>query len=220
MSWQSLWQNRTVPQQSVYTLQDLIQLDGFDTGISKISLTTWQQGAVRLTEYLGIKPNHSVFEFGCGSGALLLALQQHIGIQGGGVDISLPLLSVAKQALPEMNFYHGEVNDPQCCQDADYAISHSVFQYFDKTYAESVLKNMANCAKIGIAILDVPNEQTKHDCEVARGSQQKNLVHEYYDFDWFEQCARELNMTCERLDNHLDYPQAKYRFGCLLKWTV
>ena len=215
MSWQKIWKSRVAPQELNNSLQNLIYLDGFDTGISRISESVWREGTIKIADKLGINNNDSIFEFGCGSGAFLKALNDYKNINGGGLDISSSLLNIAKQSLPHMNFYHEEAAVAKNIPLADFTIAHSVFQYFNLEYADRVIDNMFKNSNRALAILDIPNLEMQSQCEFERQKQNNFLSHQYYSTAWFNNQANKYNTKCEIINNHLNYPQSKFRFGCI-----
>lgn len=81
--WQEVWSKRALARDAVLDLDALIRLDGFDTQVSRISAQDWQPSVIRIANMIGIQIEDSVFEFGCGAGAFLFALQEK-KIRGGG----------------------------------------------------------------------------------------------------------------------------------------
>jgi hypothetical protein len=73
--WQAIWEKRKGG--DILDLENLIALNGFDSGAGKIASTDWQEYAHRIVELLEIKDDDSVYEVGCGCGAFLYALKEH-----------------------------------------------------------------------------------------------------------------------------------------------
>ncbi|NLY72141.1 MAG: methyltransferase domain-containing protein [Tissierellia bacterium] len=63
---------------------------------------------IRVLEF--IKPEGKLLEIGCGSGRMTSFFFQ-AGTQVHGLDLSLPMLSLAKRRLPKVNFYQGRLED-------------------------------------------------------------------------------------------------------------
>lgn len=170
-NWQTIWNARVLGTKDDITLDALIRLDGFDSGAGYISVEDWSAAVARVADLLGIQDGESVFEFGVGSGAFLFELNEQRCISGGGVDYSLPLIEVARRALPKFEFICAEAKDVLPQPQADHCISHSMFHYFDLPYAERVLECMAAKARKTVVILEVPDEATREAAERIRSAQ-------------------------------------------------
>ena len=96
--WHSIWNNRTTDHNEI-NLQTLINLDGFDSGAGKINAIDWTEYTKLLVDLLHIENGESVYEVGCGSGALLYSISEHVDIKAGGNDYSDRLINVAKEAF-------------------------------------------------------------------------------------------------------------------------
>ena len=77
-NWRNVWESKTLSD-SHSLLSALIQANGFDTGCGDYSESQWLHMAEDLVTRAQLDSASSVLEFGCGSGALLLALQQLSG---------------------------------------------------------------------------------------------------------------------------------------------
>ncbi|MBK8538235.1 MAG: hypothetical protein IPL59_26010 [Candidatus Competibacteraceae bacterium] len=85
---------------------------------------------------------------------------------------------------------------------------------------------MIRKAKIAIAVLEVPDLQTKRESEMLRRdalSQEEydkkytGLEHTYYQRGWFSERARKHGFRFELLDQNItNYAQSKFRFNCLI----
>ena len=225
-SWHQVWSNRKLEANERLTLETLIRLNGFDTGIARITSSAWLEGLGKIAKLIGIQGGDSVLEFGCGSGAFLFALNKVCQIKGSGIDYSSSLIDIAKTALPEMDFTCEEAGKVSSTKKFDYCVSHSVFHYFSETYAENVLGIMAAKARKAVVVLEVPDAATKELAEKLRrrGLQEDEyaekyagLDHNYYPRKWFSSNASKLGMTCEFLENQINYDQKDFRYGCILR---
>lgn len=168
-NWQDIWNRREVQAKDRPMLQDLIRLDGFDSGAGAISLEAWQAYVARRAGDMGLKVDWSVFEIGCGAGAFLLPLRER-GCKVGGVDYSAALIAAAEEAMPEGHWQVGSA-DQSFGEDIVYDafVANSVFQYFpDEDYAGKVVATMARVARHAVAILDVPDARLAAQAEAAR----------------------------------------------------
>jgi cyclopropane fatty-acyl-phospholipid synthase-like methyltransferase len=228
-NWQQIWGQRKTLKNSELKLRDLIDLNGFDKGAGKVEASDWLNYAKIIIEKLNIKEKNSILEVGCGSGALLYAIREHIDVTLGGIDFSDNLISVAKYMLPEAKFQVSEANNIVISDKYDFIISNAVFHYFDLDYAGEVMLNMVKILNQGgaIFIMDVPNLTTKTNLELIRRQElsnseydvmYKNLAHTYYDQKYFTKFAQDFGLSCEIMPSFIpNYKQADYRFSVLLK---
>ncbi len=147
--WRQLWNKRGLSEKSEYALEDLIAFDGFDSGAGKVDAKDWRAYAGLIVEKLGIKEGNSIFEVGCGAGALLYAIKEYLDISISGIDYSESLINVAKVALPEGDFKVAEALEINLNKKYDFIISNSVFHYFDLKYAEEVMLKMLKIVNPG-----------------------------------------------------------------------
>ena len=231
-NWQQIWARRSYSKYSELRLKDLIDLNGFDKGAGKVEISDWRNYAKIVIEKLNIKEKNSILEIGCGSGALLYAIREHIDVTLGGIDYSENLIRVAKYMLPEAKFQVSEANNISISDKYDFIISNAVFHYFDLDYASDVMLNMVKILNQGgaIFILDVPNLTTKTELELIRKQElshseydvmYKNLEHTYYDQKYFTKFATDFGLNCEFMPSFIpNYKQSDYRFSVLLKTHV
>lgn len=225
--WRTIWNKRGLASDEAMDLEASIRLDGFDSGAGYISVEDWRAAAAQIADLVGIQDGEAVFEFGCGGGAFLLALSERRRISGGGADYSLPLIEAARRALPKLEFFCVEAKDVLTHPRVDHCISHSMFHYFDLTYAERVLDCMVAKAHKTISILDVPDEETYDASErvrVGRMTQQEyskkyaGLPHQYYKREWFESQSKKRGLSCQFIENQIaNYAQKDFRYGCVMR---
>ena len=221
--WREIWRKREAPGEAT-DLESLIHLDGFDNGAGKADAEAWTRFGRELARRLGMQPADSVFEVGCGSGALLY-LFHAAGHRVGGADFSPRLAEVARRAMPGVDIAVCEACDV-AGPAHDFVLANSVFSYFpDHDYARRVLARMLAMAHKGVAILDVPDLDRREDSEAARraalppGEYERRyagLEHLHYERAWF---AREtpagwgVRVENQWLEN---YGNAPYRFNVLI----
>ena len=96
---------------------------------------------------LDLHENDTLFDLGCGNGALSTLLFSHIQSYHG-VDFSEYLINIAKQNFEKNNFTfeHGEANEylNNVKVDKSYTkgLCYGVFSYFEMEIAENILKNI------------------------------------------------------------------------------
>ena len=226
-NWKEIWTRRTGPAGGGGDLAALIKLDGFDTGAGRIEAADWRIYAGLIAEKLGICNGATVFEVGCGAGALLYALQERYSLSVGGIDYATGLIAAAKMAMPDGKFEVQEAKALEIKPQYDYVIANSVFHYFDLDYAAKVLERMIKKARNAIAIMEVPDLKTKSKSEAMRRDMStqeeyekkyEGLVHTYYDRNWFREQAQAHGLKCETFDGCVpNYAQNAYRFGCITR---
>lgn len=191
--WKSVWSNRSGEADS---LEDLLMLNGFDSGAGLVSATSWLGYVSSVVGEFDIKPGESILELGCGAGAFLKALQDTVGgLEISGVDYSPALLEVAQRVLPDGEFTEADLHDFQIEQDFDVIVAHSVFQYLDLDAAERISRGSLLRARRLFAVLDVPRLETRAQSEIARKAglgvneyeeRYRGLAHSYFDAAFFE----------------------------------
>jgi SAM-dependent methyltransferase len=226
-NWKEIWNRRTGPSGGEYALDALIELDGFDTGAGRIEAADWRTYAARIAGKLGICDNVTVFEVGCGAGALLYALQERYSLSVGGIDYATGLIAAAKMAMPDGKFKVQEAKALEIIPQYDYVVANSVFHYFDLNYAAKVLERMIKKTRNAIAIMEVPDLKTKSEAEVMRRDmlthdeyekKYAGLKHTYYERNWFREQVNLHGLRCELFDGCVpNYAQNSFRFGCILR---
>lgn len=226
-NWKDIWARRTHVAEETLDLAALIKLDGFDTGAGRIEAADWQTYAGIIAKKLSLKNGDSVYELGCGAGAFLFALRQLYTLKVGGLDYSSALIEAASRAMPDGDFIADEAKSVETATQYDYVISNSVFHYFSHVYAAEVIASMIKKSKIAVAIMEIPDIQTKQEAETLRRDKltveayekkYAGLEHTYYARDWFTKQAALHGCTCEVFDGCVpNYAQNQFRFGVLIK---
>jgi len=226
-NWKEIWNRRGGIGEGVLDLDALIKLDGFDTGAGRIEADDWRTYAGLIADKLGIRDGETVYEVGCGAGAFLYALRERYSLAVGGLDYSAGLIAAATRAMPDGEFKVAEANAVDTETAYDYVITNSVFHYFGQDYATEVLDRMIRKAKVAVAVMEVPDLQTKGESEALRrdaltqeeyDKKYAGLEHTYYQRDWFRSQAAARGLTCEVFDGCVpNYAQNKFRFGVLFK---
>ena len=196
--WQKIWDNkgRDSDAESIiigHTLQEIVlelkRLDGFDSVGSTLTFDAFHRQYTQIKNELSfgsISPHRisSVFEVGCGSGALLYLFQKD-GVKTGGIDYSGHLVKIARGVLRECGeLICGEaVNTPHDVK-YDAVFSNSVFQYFtDLEYAERVMEIMYEKSLYSIGILDVHDLSRKEAFTEYRMRTVENYAEKYAGLD-------------------------------------
>lgn len=224
--WHEIWNKRNLVFQSEIVLNDLLALDGFDSGAGKINLSDWKDYTRKIVQKLNIQRGNTLFEVGCGSGALLFALKECLDITVGGNDYSTGLIKTAKLVFPDSDIRCLEARDIELNPKYDFVVSNSVFQYFELEYARAVLLKMIAKANKAVCMLDIPDIKTKILSEKFRQEvlpldeykvKYEGLNHTYYNKYWFEEVASSVGLKLEFFDGFVpNYSQNEFRFGCLI----
>ena len=103
-NWRDIWAKRTPHGDAGSTLISLLREDGYDT-LGAISEDSWRKYVARTCARLQIEPGDSVYDVGCGAGALLWCLRES-GHPVGGIDYSARQIARAKQTMPDVADLH------------------------------------------------------------------------------------------------------------------
>ena len=233
MSWQKIWSSRKTDILNNLFVNDndiltnLLLLDGFDSPTGNIVVSSWQSYIRRLMQELCINSNNSVYEVGCGGGAFLYPFYKN-GLKVGGLDYSSSLIEICNKIMPKMNFDVCQASELNTELQFDFVSAFSVFFYFkDYNYANEVLEKMFNKSKVGIMVLDIPNIDTKSECENFRmgsmgidvyNEKYKDLQHLYYPKSFFENFAKLKKAKFSKIEdqNIDDYCNNRFRFNFIL----
>jgi len=224
-TWYDVW-NRRFAEGPLRDLAQLIILDGFDIGAGKIEAEDWQSYVDTIASMLGLRQGQSVFEIGCGSGAFLFALRKKYDLEVGGIDYAKGLIAAARQVMPGGIFRVCEAGECPLEPQYDYVIANSLFHYLSYQHAELVFSLMLRKARIGVAVLDIPDLATQKESEVKRrdvlteaeySRKYEGLKHTYFDRDWFMQRAKGTSFCCVTFDACVpNCIQNCFRFGVRL----
>lgn len=233
MSWQKIWSSRKIDKLNDFLINDndilrnLLLLDGFDSPTGNIVVSSWESFIRRLIEELSINSNNSVYEVGCGGGAFLYPFFKK-GLKVGGLDYSASLIEICNKIMPKMNFDVSQASELNTDLQFDFVSAFSVFFYFkDYNYANEVLEKMYNKSKMGIMILDIPDIDTKTECEIFRkgsmgidkyNDKYKDLQHLYYPKSFFENFAKLKKAKFSKIeDQSIDkYCNNRFRFNFIM----
>ena len=116
----------------------------------------------RFAVLAGIAPDlaaSSILDLGCGTGALLTFLNEHVGFSGSytGIDISPEAIKVARQNHPEARFLHHDLLTDTLDEQFDYVMISGIFNNKLKNeevcmkYLQDILVRTFGIAKKGVA---------------------------------------------------------------------
>jgi cyclopropane fatty-acyl-phospholipid synthase-like methyltransferase len=227
--WHTIWNCRGTNGDRALLLDDLIALNGFDTGLTAIRSAEWRSNAQRIAAALGIQAGDKVFEIGCGSGAFLVALQEFAACEVAGADYSEGLIDVARKVFPEHSFEVVAAVNMDTSASCDHAVSHSMFHYLTLAEASTVIERMLTKATRTVGIFDLPDLATRDSAEVMRrdnlpaGEYDKKyagLSHTYYDKAWLRAEVSRLckDASVEFISSQIDNnAQTPFRFGMIVR---
>jgi len=237
MRWKDIWvsrkplncecDNELNSNRNDQILLNLIRTDGFDSGTGSIQLDSWKSYVDWVDMILQVSKNNSIYEVGCGSGALLYPFYIK-GYKVGGLDYSSLLISNAEKIMKDMDFMVNEALNLTSEIKYDFVVANSVFFYFpDYAYAERVLDKMVEKAIKRVLIMDVPDLKLKDECEKVRSSayppgeyekKYKGLSHLYFDREWFVNYCLKNQLTVKLYDQKIsNYDNSRFRFNCLIE---
>jgi trans-aconitate methyltransferase len=224
--WHEVWNRRKLSHGQPIGLQDLIDLDGFDSGAGRIIAADWRTYVRAVIEILGITGCSSVYEVGCGAGAFLYALREQQNIQVAGSDYASALIDITRMVIPDGDFSVLEADRIPCTPLYNFVMSNGVFHYFpDLDYAGRVLSNMIAKSRQAVAILEVPDLSQRDTAERMRRDKLSTKIYEekyaglehlYYTREWFLDIAATYNMKCTIIPSPIpNYAQSEFRFGAV-----
>jgi SAM-dependent methyltransferase len=224
-AWKQIWANRRADLARGSILPQLMAADGLDTALGAVSEAAWIQWVGRIARHLGMGPGTSVFEVGCGAGAVLYVLRE-TGCVVSGIDQSVALVDVATEAMPDGHFEVCDAADTARTDKADVVLSCGVFMYFSSLeYAEQVLDRMVGVARHAVAVLDIPDVATQELALAARraasggdaayASRYAGLDHLYFDRSWMRRRLTALGLVDVNIaDQDISgYGNGPYRFN-------
>jgi len=130
-----------------YNLKNLLILAGhLKSKTGSFGLNKWKKEISNIKKKIN-KPNGSILEIGCGSGAVLKSFEKDMKIYG--VDYSESMIEISKKALPNGKFICCEANQISFRENKfDAVIIFSSIQYFPNTkYFKDVLNKIQKILK-------------------------------------------------------------------------
>lgn len=178
-NWKQIWNRRTI--KDIYSLQDLINANGYEsTGVTEKTITQYVQ---YIKTKMEMTEGESVYEVGCGSGAILTILKG-MGLEVGGLDYSEALIEIANRLNISTDIEVNEAIRLNTDVKYDHVISNSIFHYFPNLYyAEEIIKLMMEKSRGSIAILDVNDEDKKELALNIRREKEPNYDEKYKGYE-------------------------------------
>lgn len=232
-NWKDIWNNKAIRKEfdTKITLAQLMEADGFDTGVGSYSEENWRTLVADFCKRVALNKNTNVLEIGCGCGAFLYACNEIIKANYFGLDYSRALVSIAKTVIPNGHFVVAEANELTFLDSKfDVILSHSVFFYFPShQYVETVLKKYTERIVVGgkLVLMDMNDATHQKEYHSIRKSLYKNpndyekdyegLQHLFFDKNELESCLRSLGMDKFEYYPHAvkGYGNGKFRFNMM-----
>jgi len=233
-NWQNIWSKR---KSNIFDyksnddlLLDLIKLNGFDTGYGDYNVTNWRGMVQDFIRRSKLKPNNSIFEIGCGSGAFLYAIKEQLDVTASGIDYSEALIEIAKKYI-KGNFTYAEASQINSrAEKYDVILSHGVFFYFPSLdYSYLVIekaKKMLN-SKGRLVLMDMcdKSKEKKYHVERAKyfkdireyNEKYKGLPHLFFEKNELTFKLKEQGFNKIEFFDHYDknYKNKEYRFNLI-----
>lgn len=220
-NWKQIWNRKTI--KDIYSLQDLINANGYEsTGLNEKTLTQYVQYIKTKMEMM---EGQSVYEVGCGSGAILSILKG-MGLEVGGLDYSESLIEIANRLNISTDFEVNEAVALNTTTKYDYIIANGIFHYFPNLYyTEEVVKLMMEKSRGSIAILDVNDEDKKElalkirrEKEPNYDEKYKGYEHLYINKSFWKDLAERNEWKLEIEDQVIeDYKNRDFRYNIFLR---
>lgn len=222
--WPQVWRGHRPTRGAPGVLAHLLRADGFHE-LGGVAPEAWLEFATGLGERFGLGHGDSIFDVGCGSGALMFPFYGKV-LRVGGIDYAPRQIRRAQRFMPEGDFAVGEAAELSLTPAWDVVVAHSVFQYFPSDdYAETVLRRMAAKATRGLAILDLPDLAFEEEDQARRRAtlgeaeytrRYDGLPLRYYDREWFAAILGRLGWDCGFAPQDIPgYAHAGFRYHVL-----
>ena len=130
----------------------------------------WERYVLTIADPLKLRCGHTVFEVGVGSGAFLAVLLRHFDIRGAGTDLSLPLVRLARRALPGTYCVVDGTKDTAAFVPPgafDRVVAHSLFFFLHgEPAARAVFADMVRIVRpggvVGVMSINRPAAEPGH----------------------------------------------------------
>ena len=226
-NWHTVWVRKGQEGQAVSCadrLRTLMDSNGYDTEFGGVSPADLKAAARTLHDTLRMEPASALLDIGCGSGALLYAMEPRPA-RVVGVDYSETSLELARGSLAG-TFLHAEAAIlPFRDEEFDGALSCGVYIYFpDLAYAGRALSEMVRVLRPGGhgALVDLMDVRRRDEREAVRrrgltpeahAQRYRGLEHLYLHPEWVEQTLSDLGCHCWPIDVFgPDYGYGRFAF--------
>jgi ubiquinone/menaquinone biosynthesis C-methylase UbiE len=166
-NWYKIWNKKKLDKLEINNLEDLIKINGFDTGVGGYSVKEWLLMISSFVKIMNLKSNDDIYEIGCGAGTFLYSIKKIIDVNCYGIDYSSSLINLAKTLLKDSQFAVSEAKSlPSFNKKFDIVFAHSVFHYFpNHNYVLEVIKQSNKLLKSGgrFCLLDLNDKKYERE---------------------------------------------------------
>jgi trans-aconitate methyltransferase len=223
--WKQIWNRRRVDDAGGI-IETLLKADGYDSAFGAMKTDAFMGFIDTIERELAVQPSDSVFEVGCGAGAVLYPFFTR-GHRVGGIDYSAPLIAKAAELMPDMEFTVDEAIRVDPDAPFDLMLSCGAFIYFENfEYAEAVLRRMLQRATRAVGVFDVSDLALKPEAEKFRqngmgaeayAAAYDGLPHLYYPASFFETIASAAGCRLRIFPQAIDgYRNSAFRYNVIL----
>ena len=174
-AWLAIWDGKgraapPLPADAAARTEQLLRLGGYDSATASLDPARFREEIAHLVRQARVSPGGSVFEVGCGAGAVLATLATD-GHRVGGLDYAPALVAIARQAVPGADLHCAEAVELPVEPRYDAIVSKGAFLYFpDADYARRALGRMAAKARHAVYVMDVNDAQREAEGRALRES--------------------------------------------------
>lgn len=219
ITWESIWNNRDTAEITKYKsiLTRLMVANGHIGKKKKINVVYWKRYVNNIIKLLSPEKKSSLFEVGCGSGALLYLLKDKFK-DYAGCDYSKDLVSIASKYLNKEKIFFQNAEKLNLKKKFDYVIASSVFEYLTSNEIKKVLPNMVNKSKKKILILEILNKSfEKEFLKKFKKKQKLKTNYNFFNKKFFIDFAKKKKLKITFFPSLIPYSkQKKYRYTVLL----
>tara|TARA_Y100000816_G_scaffold292618_1_gene289155 strand:+ start:2434 stop:3114 length:681 start_codon:yes stop_codon:yes gene_type:complete len=216
IDWKKIWNNRKIIYKYNKTpLEKLMLLNGHQFSSSGINISNWKNYANNISKKIKISKKESIFEYGCGSGALLY-LFKFKAKKIMGCDYSLELIRASKKIFPQLKIIHVDCAKFKTNLKFDHVISSSMLEYVKPGDQKIIIKNMLSVFKKTLFIGEILNKTYENNF-LKKFNKEKN----YYNFinkSYFIELCKKNDLKLKILPSLLPNSRQKYyRYSVLIK---
>lgn len=229
LGWYDVWQRKgerfVASGGRVPSRMELVALSGYDSRTSALDLAEFDRQRDHIVASTGITEVDTVYEVGCGAGALLHCLEP-LCAGVGGSDYAPALVDVARAGVHSGDLHVLDAIDLNPRPRYDVVVSNGVFIYFpDPEYARNVLELMVAKARRAVGIFDVNDLATREQHQAERrvgygeAAVSGPLQQLYLDRTFFSSAAGDLGMSCVIRDSVMTGSiNGRYRYNVVMSW--
>jgi len=192
-------------------------INGYEGKLSYLTDSAHKLLINSIRKHLSLSTDDVLLDVGCGGGILTKSLRKSVR-RVIGIDSAQEMLGHMPKNIK--TYVAKADNMPFLDSTFDKILCHSIFQYFpSKQYVKLVVKELERVCKIGglIYIVDVPNQEKKHEYEKRKKKEDHNLKRLFYTKDFFTHIWPQAKIFDNRLRG---YGNARYRFNILVERRV